>query len=55
LRLQTIRGAFEIRLVELIDENGGGPGVRFQKNSQSRSGENANDTARYAPGVVVYE
>jgi transcriptional regulator with XRE-family HTH domain len=35
----AIRAALEAAGVEFIDENGGGPGVRLQKPSKSKSGK----------------
>jgi len=35
--LQAIRRAFEMAGVQLIDENGGGPGVRLRKRHQKKA------------------
>ena len=34
--LDIIRRAFEAAVIEFIDENGGGPGIRFRKGPQKK-------------------
>jgi transcriptional regulator with XRE-family HTH domain len=35
--IDVVRRAFEIAGIEFIDENGGGPGLRFKKTHKKRS------------------